>query len=75
MSSNVTFLSQFNTRQHEVLMCLLAGDSNREIADYLHLSVSSVERYVSQLIRAAGARDRNDVRVRWTDTVFVAAAA
>jgi DNA-binding NarL/FixJ family response regulator len=60
-----TFFSQFTTRQHEVLVCVLAGDSNAEIAEWLALSVSSVKRYAAQLRKMAGADDRSSLRARW----------
>ena len=66
MSNDRAFFAQFTTRQHEVLVCVLAGDSNPQIAEYLNLSVSSVKRYVAQLLRAAGARRRDEMRARWT---------
>jgi len=40
------------------LVCMLAGDSNAEIARFLELSESSVKRYVRQLKVAAGAHGR-----------------
>lgn len=65
MLDSQAFFAQFTTRQHEVLVCLLAGDSNSEIADRLKLSVSSVQRYVSQLIKLAGGDRRDQVQARW----------
>ncbi|HEX3918958.1 MAG TPA: helix-turn-helix transcriptional regulator [Caulobacteraceae bacterium] len=65
MPNQRQFFSQFSTRQHEVLVCVLAGDSNPQIAEYLELSISSVKRYVTQLLKAAGASRRDEVRQRW----------
>ena len=65
MLDSQAFFSQFTTRQHEVLVCVLAGDTNRQIAARLELSESSVKRYVTQLIRMAGAHRRKQVQTRW----------
>jgi len=62
-----SFFSQFTTRQHEVLVCVLAGDSTAEIADFLGLSKSSVKRYVAQLMKVAGASGRAEVRTQWAE--------
>jgi DNA-binding NarL/FixJ family response regulator len=69
-----SFFSQFTTRQHEVLVCVLAGDSNAEIADFLGLSESSVKRYVAQLLKVAGASGRDQVRAFWAEAALGKAA-
>jgi len=74
MVDNREFFSQFSTRQHEVLVCMLAGDTNSEIAAFLELSESSVKRYVRQLKGVAGVRRRQEVRTRWADVAFSQAA-
>jgi DNA-binding NarL/FixJ family response regulator len=74
MAHNRDFFSQFSTRQHEVLVCVLAGDTNSEIAAFLELSESSVKRYVRQLKTAAGVLGREEVRARWGDVLFDRAA-
>jgi DNA-binding NarL/FixJ family response regulator len=69
-----SFFSQFTTRQHEVLVCVLAGDSNAEIASFLGLSESSVKRYVAQLMKVAGAGGRDEVRAQWAAVALGKAA-
>jgi DNA-binding NarL/FixJ family response regulator len=70
MAHNRDFFSQFSTRQHEVLVCVLAGDTNSQIAAFLELSESSVKRYVRQLKTVAGVRGREEVRVHWGDVLL-----
>ena len=53
--------SRVTTRQLEVLACLLANDSDRQIADYLELSLSSVRRYVRQLMELSKASRRGEI--------------
>jgi DNA-binding NarL/FixJ family response regulator len=67
---NRAFFSQFTTRQHEVLVCVLAGDTNTEIAERLEVSVSTVKRSVHQLLQAAGASRRSEIRRRWGKAAF-----
>lgn len=47
-----------NTSQRAVLELLVAGRSNREIAEAVHLSENTVKFHVSELLRKAGARNR-----------------
>ena len=54
-------LSRLKTRQHEVLACVMAGDANHQIAAYLDLSLSSVNKYVAQLKKVIGAQRREDM--------------
>jgi DNA-binding NarL/FixJ family response regulator len=74
MLDNLVFFSQFSTRQHEVLLCVLAGDTNLEIAAYLELPESSVRRYVRQLKKIAGVQAREEVRSHWAERMFSQAA-
>lgn len=45
-------------RQADVLSCVAAGLSNREIAERLHLSVATVERHLATVYRNLGLRGR-----------------
>lgn len=56
-----TLLPQFSIRQHEVALCILEGDTNAQIAAYLGLSRSSVERHVAAVLKAVGARRKSDL--------------
>jgi len=48
------------TRELEVLRLVAAGQSNREIADELVLSVRTVERHINNLYAKIGARGKAD---------------
>lgn len=54
-------------REHDVLLLLVEGRSNREIADALHLSPKTVERHVGSLFDRIGIRNRTDL-ARWVTT-------
>jgi DNA-binding NarL/FixJ family response regulator len=47
-------------REREVLRLIAEGKSNREIADYLVLSVRTVERHIANAYAKIGARGRAD---------------
>jgi DNA-binding NarL/FixJ family response regulator len=49
-----------SAREVEVLRCLAAGHSNREIAAALVLSVRTVEKHVAHVYAKLGARGRAD---------------
>ncbi len=49
------------SRELDVLHLIVAGRSNREIADQLHLSPKTVERHVSSLFDRTGIRNRTDL--------------
>ncbi|MBS0410192.1 MAG: helix-turn-helix transcriptional regulator [Proteobacteria bacterium] len=56
-----TLLPRLSIRQHEVALCILAGDTNAEIGAYLELSRSSVERHVAAVLKAVGARSKMEL--------------
>ncbi|MFD0788126.1 response regulator transcription factor, partial [Micromonospora azadirachtae] len=45
-------------RERDVLACVGAGLSNREIADRLHLGVTTVKTHVTSLLAKTGAGNR-----------------
>lgn len=49
---------QITARQTEVLDAMLAGQSNRQIADLMHLSEGTVKNHVSTLLLLFGVRSR-----------------
>ncbi len=49
---------QLNARQVEILNCLLAGKSNKEIAQQSHLTEGTVKNHVSTLLLLFGVRSR-----------------
>ena len=53
------FVSDLSPREYEVLRCLVAGMTKKEIAQRLYLSVNTVRTHVQHLLRAAdGTRHR-----------------
>lgn len=50
-----------SAREAEVLDAVGAHLSNAQIADRLHISVRTVESYVSSLLRKFGAADRQEL--------------
>jgi DNA-binding CsgD family transcriptional regulator len=49
---------QLSARQAQVLDWILAGESNRQIADLAHLSEGTVKNHVSTLLLLFGVRSR-----------------
>ena len=56
------FVSDLSPREYEVLRCLVAGMTKKEIAQRLYLSVNTVRTHVQHLLRAA---DENTHRPWW----------
>ena len=52
---------QLTIRQLEVVRCVMAGDTDRQIAAYLDLPVSNVRRYVSRACDRLGLADRDAI--------------
>jgi DNA-binding NarL/FixJ family response regulator len=51
-------LERLSSRELEILQEVKLGHSNREIAEYLHLSEGTVKNYVTTLLSKLGMRDR-----------------
>jgi DNA-binding NarL/FixJ family response regulator len=51
-------LDELTPREHEVLSLVAAGQTNREIAEALHLSPLTAKTHVSRILMKLGARDR-----------------
>lgn len=58
---NDAFLEGLPARERDVLELIVAGSSNKEIADTIHLSVGTVRNYVSSLLQFADVRDRTQL--------------
>jgi len=58
---NDAFLQGLPPRERDVLELIVAGSSNKEIADTIHLSVGTVRNYVSSLLQFADVRDRTQL--------------
>lgn len=56
--SKLTGEVSLNTRQIEILQCLVDGISNRQIADKLNLSEGTVRQYVTIILRTLGVDNR-----------------
>lgn len=56
--------NQLSKRQLSVLECLVAGMSNREIADSLYLSEGTVKQYVSCILRFLDVDNRTQAAIK-----------
>ncbi|MGD9961984.1 helix-turn-helix transcriptional regulator [Nocardioides sp.] len=52
-------------RLHEVASLVCAGQSNREIAEGLYLSLDTVKKYVSRILATTGCRSRAELVARY----------
>jgi len=50
-------------RERDVLLAMTGGRSNREIADHLHLSETTIKTHVGQILAKLGLRDRTQAVV------------
>jgi DNA-binding NarL/FixJ family response regulator len=51
-------------RETEVLVCLASGKTNRQIAEELHLSLSTVKRHLEHILPKLGVSDRTQAAVK-----------
>jgi DNA-binding NarL/FixJ family response regulator len=51
---------ELSAREHEVLMLLSTGATNREIAETLHVSTETVKKHAATLYRKLGVRNRTE---------------
>jgi len=58
IESGVEYVTGLTPRQTEVLRCLVAGHTNREIAKRLGLAEGTVKAHVSAIFRTLGVRSR-----------------
>ena len=61
----------FTPRELEVLRLLPAGKTNRQIAQELHLSLSTVKKHLERLISKLGVSDRTQAAVKAIDLGLV----
>jgi DNA-binding NarL/FixJ family response regulator len=67
MASSADLPLQFNPRERGVMQLLVTGATNQEIADELHLSLSSIKKYTSRIYRKLGVRNRGELVRRIDD--------
>jgi DNA-binding NarL/FixJ family response regulator len=65
--------NQLTRRQHDVLRLIVLGQTNREIAETLNLTVSTVKTHVEQVIGKLGVSDRTQAAVRAIELGLVSA--
>lgn len=60
-------------REESIIRAIASGQSNSEIARDLHISVKTVERYVTRLLRKLGVRSRVEIATWWLrEGIFLA---
>lgn len=60
-------MSPLTRREREIAHLVVAGMSNREIADHLFISVRTVESHIYQARAKVGARSRRDLGARFVE--------
>jgi len=63
-SINEGLVDPLSTREIEILAHVAQGQTNREIAERLHLAEGTVKNYVTSLLGKIGARDRTQAALR-----------
>jgi DNA-binding NarL/FixJ family response regulator len=58
-----TALMELTPREHEVLTCITRGQSNRDIANHLHIAEKTVRIHVSSVLDKMGVRDRTQAAI------------
>jgi DNA-binding NarL/FixJ family response regulator len=66
-----TALGEITERERDVLTLIGLGLSNTEIADHLHISVSTAKTHIGRLLAKLGARDRAQLVIAAYDTGLV----
>jgi DNA-binding CsgD family transcriptional regulator len=65
-------LEELSAREREVLLMLLAGDSEKEIAENLHRSAHIVHTFVGQLHKHFNVSSRGELMALFVDQAVVA---
>lgn len=63
LSATLRAVADLTAREHQVLSCLAAGMSNRQVAKALGISVRTVTVHVSNLLRKTGTGSRTEAAV------------
>ncbi len=64
--------AEMSPREREILLMLLAGDSEKQIAANLHRSVNTVHTFVRQIYRHFGASSRGELMAHFVDKAVLA---
>jgi DNA-binding CsgD family transcriptional regulator len=65
-------LEELSQREREILLMLLSGDSEKEIAASLHRSVHTVHTFVSQLHKRFNVSSRGELMALFVDKAVIA---
>lgn len=60
-ASTVNHLEPLTRQEGEVVLALLSGSTNREMADRLFVSVKTIETHLTRVYRKLGCRSRSQV--------------
>ena len=69
-----SLLGGLTEREAQVLRMVASGDTNREVAEELILSIRTMERHIGNIYSKIGARGRADATVFASPTVWSRAA-
>jgi DNA-binding CsgD family transcriptional regulator len=61
-------------REREVADLVAAGMTNRQVAEHLHVTVDTVKKHITNVLRKTGCASRTRLAVLWRQTLWVRAA-
>ena len=70
-TSEQPVIDPLTDREEEVLSCLVSGSSNKEIADKLNISITTVKTHVSNILRKLEVEDRTQAAIKAIDNNLV----